>query len=127
MLELLVAASLIAMICGMGMMRLGNSLAEQELSAAALELAADLRWLQQVSTNSPVNAGGPSFFMVFEGAGKGGYLVRAGVNVVKRMALPASVQFGSSPPILSFSASGSPSPAVFPSCCRAGGWARPAM
>lgn len=110
LLELLVTAALITMICGMSMMRLGSGLAEQELSAAALELAADLRWMQQVSTNSPASAGGFPFFMVFEGAGRGGYLVRSGVNVVKRMSLPASVQFGNSPPLVSFAASGSPSP-----------------
>ena len=110
LLELLVTVALISMICGMGMMRLGNSLAEQELSAAALELAADLRWLQQVSTNSPVSAGGPSFYMVFAGSGKSDYLVRSGLQVVRRMNLPASVQFDNSPPILTFSATGSPAP-----------------
>ena len=39
LLELLIVTAMISMICGMGMMRLGNSLAEVELSAAALELA----------------------------------------------------------------------------------------
>ena len=113
LLELLIVAALISMICGMGIMRLGNSLAEQELSAAALELAADIRWMQQMSTNSPVSAGGSSFYMVFEDAGNRGYLARSGVNVVKRMTLPASVRFGNSPPKLSFSPSGSPSPGGF--------------
>lgn len=108
LLELLVVVALISMICAMSMMRLGNGLAEQELSAAALEMAADLRWMQQVSTNSPVSAGGSFFCMVFEGAGGGSYYVREGVQIRKRSFLPASVKFGNAPPILSFSASGSP-------------------
>ena len=107
LLELLIVVALISMICGMSMMRLGGGLAEQELSAAALEMAADLRWMQQVSVNSPVSAGGSFFCMVFDRSG-GSYYVREGVQIVKRSFLPGSVSLGNSPPIISFSASGSP-------------------
>ena len=109
LLELLIVTALISMFCGMSMMRLGEGLAEQELSAAALEMAADLRWMQQVSTNSPASAGGPFFTMVFEDAGGGSYSARSGVQIAKRVFLPASVRFGNSPPQLSFSPTGSPS------------------
>ena len=108
LLELLIVTALISMVCGMSMMRLGDSLAEQELSAAALEMAADLRWMQQVSVNSPANAGGPFYFMMYDTAG-GRYYVKSGIQIVKNMYLPASVRFGNLPPLLSFSSSGSPS------------------
>ena len=64
LLELLIVTAMISMICGLGMMRLGNSLADYELSAAALELAADLRWMQQMAVNSPAGSGGPVCLMI---------------------------------------------------------------
>ena len=109
LLELLVTMAMIAMICGMGMMRLGEGIAEYELSAAALELAADLRWMQQVSVNSPDTAGGPFYLLTFEQAGGAGYMITAAAKVVKRGRFPRSVQLANSPLKLSFSANGNPS------------------
>jgi Tfp pilus assembly protein FimT len=60
--ELLIAMALISMICVFGALRLGDSIEEHELSAAALALSADLRWLRQMSMNSPSGAGGPGVF-----------------------------------------------------------------
>ena len=109
LLELLLVVAVLSMICGMGVMRLGESLAEQDLSAAALELAADLRWMQQVSVNSPVGAGGPFYSMVFDHATGDSYRVKAGLQVVKRTTLPASVRFANLPPEVTFSFTGAPS------------------
>ena len=110
MLELLLVASMISMVCGLGIMRLGNALAGFELSAAAQELAADLRWMQQISVNSPVSAGGPFYSMVFNPA-TSSYYVKAGVQICKRSYLPASVRFAGLPTSLYFTESGNPSAA----------------
>lgn len=109
LLELLVVTAMISMICGMGFLRLGDSLAEYELSATALELAADLRWLQQVSVNSPESAGGPFYLLVFDNGSGGGYRVSAAAKSVKREIFPASVRLANSPASVSFNPSGNPS------------------
>lgn len=110
LLELLLVTSMISMICGLGIMRLGNALAGFELSASALELATDLRWMQQISVNSPVSAGGPFYSMVFNQA-TGSYHVKAGTQICKRAYLPASVRFATLPASLYFSENGNPSAA----------------
>ena len=92
LLELLMATAMISMICGMGMMRLGNSLAEHELSAAALELAADLRWMQQMAVNSPAIAGGPFYTLAVDHATCARYQITASAKTLKWTVLPASVR-----------------------------------
>ena len=108
LLELLVVTAMISMICAMGLLRLGDSLAAAELSAAALELAADLRWMQQASVNSPVGAGGPFYSLAFNQASGAGYVVKAGLNVYKRGAFPDSVRLANLPQVVSFTGFGSP-------------------
>ena len=108
LLELLVVTAMISMICAMGLLRLGDSLAAAELSAAALELAADLRWMQQASVNSPVGAGGPFYSLTFNQATGAGYVVKAGLNVYKRGAFPDSVRLANLPQVVSFTGFGSP-------------------
>ncbi len=108
LLELLIVTLMISMICGRGVLRLGDTLAGYELSAAALELAADLRWMQQASVNSPIGAGGPFYSMVFSQATNAGYYVKAGVQICKRSVLPASLRFVSLPPNIYFAETGSP-------------------
>ena len=107
LLELLVVTAMISMICAMGLLRLGTCLATAELSAAALELAADLRWMQQASVNSPVGAGGPFYSLTFNQA-TGGYVVKAGLNVYKRVVFAESVRLANLPQTISFTAFGSP-------------------
>ena len=109
LLELLIVTAMISMICAMGLLRLGDSLSGAELSAAAFELAADLRWMQQASVNSPVGAGGPFYSLAFNQATGAGYVVKAGLNVYKRGAFPDSVRLANMPAAVSFSAAGSPS------------------
>ena len=108
LLELLIVTAMISMICAMGMLRLGDSLSGAELSAAALELAADLRWMQQASVNSPVGAGGPFYSLAFNQSTGAGYVVKAGLNVYKRGVFPDSVRLANLPAAVSFSGSGSP-------------------
>lgn len=109
LLELLIVTAMISMICAMGMLRLGDSLAGAELSAAALELAADLRWMQQASVNSPVGTGGPFYSLAFNQGNGAGYVVKAGLNVCKRAVFPDSVRLANMPAAVSFSGLGSPS------------------
>lgn len=101
-------AAMISMICAMSLLRLGDSLAGAELSAAALELAADLRWMQQASVNSPVGAGGPYYSLIFNQNTSAGYVVKAGLNIYKRGTFADSVRLASLPQPVSFAASGSP-------------------
>lgn len=107
--ELLIALALITMICVLGALRLGDSIEEHELSAAALALAADLRWLRQISMNSPPGAGGPVYSLTFNHADSASYQVTAGVKIVKKVSLPSRVRIGNAPSPISFSGSGSPS------------------
>lgn len=109
LLELLVVTAMISMICGLGILRLGDSLAEYELSAAALELAADLRWMQQVSVNSPSSAGGAFYLLTFDKGSGTGYLVTAAAKNKKRVQFPASVQLANNPLKISFNSNGNPS------------------
>ena len=92
LLELLIVTAMISMICGMGMMRLGNSLAEYELSAAALELAADLRWMQQLAVNSPAIAGGPFYALAVDHRTGARYQIMASTKTLKWTVLPQSVR-----------------------------------
>ena len=108
LLELLIVTAMISMICAMGLLRLGDSLSGAELSAAAFELAADLRWMQQASVNSPVGAGGPFYSLTFNQATGAGYVIKAGLNVCKRGVFPDSVRLANKPAAVSFSGSGSP-------------------
>ena len=109
LLELLIVTAMIAMICGLGIMQLGETLAGNELSAAALELAADLRWMQQASVNSPASAGGPFYLLVFDNGTGSGYQITASTKSVKRSVFPASVRLANNPAKVSFNPSGSPS------------------
>lgn len=111
LLELLVVTAMITMICGMGIMRWGSGLAGYELSAAALELAADLRWMQQVSVNSPASAGGPFYLLTFDNGTGTGYRISAGAISVKRAHFPDSVRLVNGPTKVSFSPNGSPTAA----------------
>ena len=108
MLELLLVMAMISMICGVGFLRLGDSLAEYELSAAALELAADLRWVQQVSVSSPSSAGGPFYLLTFRHADLSGYSISASTVSVKQATFPASVRLANLPLKVSFNSNGNP-------------------
>ena len=108
LLELLLVVAMISMICGVGFLRLGDSLAEYELSAAALELAADLRWVQQVSVNSPSGAGGPFYLLAFRHADLSGYSINASTMSVKQATFPASVRLANLPLKVSFNSNGNP-------------------
>ena len=108
LLELLLVMAMISMICGVGFLRLGDSLAEYELSAAALELAADLRWVQQVSVNSPSSAGGPFYLLTFRHADLSGYSISASTVSVKQATFPASVRLANFPLKISFNSNGNP-------------------
>ena len=109
LMELLIVTAMIAMICGMGFLRLGDSLAEYELSAAALELASDLRYLQQVSVNSPDSAGGPFYLLTFDHGSRAGYNISAAAKNVKRALFPDSVRLANLPLSVSFNPNGTPS------------------
>ncbi|MDR3588876.1 MAG: prepilin-type N-terminal cleavage/methylation domain-containing protein [Negativicutes bacterium] len=49
--ELVVTIAIIGVLAGMGFLQLQQSQARQQLNRAAWELAADLRWMQQLSAN----------------------------------------------------------------------------
>ena len=108
LLELLIVTAMISMICGLGMMRLGNSLAEVELSAAALELAADLRWMQQMAVNSPAGSGGPICLMIIDHSTGARYQIAAATKTLKWTYLPASVRLADVQGSILFYSNGSP-------------------
>lgn len=108
LLELLVVTAMISMICGMGMMRLGESVAEYELSAAALELAADLRWMQQMAVNSPASSGGPFYLMIIDHSTCARYQIAAATKTLKWTRLPDSVRLADVQEKIMFNSNGSP-------------------
>jgi len=119
LLELLIGTAMISMICGMGMMRLGNTLAEYELSAAALELAADLRWMQQMAVNSPGQQRADLFvLMIIDHSTGARYQIAAATKTLKWTYLPASVRLADVQGSILFYSNGSLTEQD-PLCCKA--------
>jgi len=105
LIELVICIGVVGIIASTTIPKLGQSLAKQELDGASRQLAADIRWLQQVSIN--LGNGTTSYVMKLNGSEPYGYDVTNQTQVIKKIIFPASVMLPSSSTII-FGLSGAP-------------------
>ena len=106
LLELMICMAVLGIIVSIAVPKIGQSLARQELDSASLQLAADIRWLQQISINADPYA--PSI-MRFNYNKPCGYYVTANSQVIKKCTFPSSVEIPSAYSPIGFSSAGTPS------------------
>lgn len=95
LIELVIVIAVISILAGMAIPRLGNSLAEQELTSAAQQMVAELRYLQQIT----INADDQVYRMTFNGDQ---YYIANGYHILKTIKLPASVVIYGTPAAMTF-------------------------
>ncbi|MBP2627106.1 MAG: hypothetical protein H6Q68_1817 [Firmicutes bacterium] len=105
LLELVICIGVFGIIASTAIPKLGQSLARQELDGASQQLAADIRWLQQVSIN--LGSGTTSYIMKLNCSEPYGYDVTNQTQVIKKVTFPSSVMLSSSSSII-FGLSGAP-------------------
>lgn len=103
LIEMLLVITIIVIVAGLAIPKLGNTLARRDIDNSARQLAADLRWMQQLSVNS---GDGDIPRMVFASAEPYQYSVTMSSNSVKLVKLPNSVSVVN--PIVSFNINGLP-------------------
>ena len=107
LLELVICMGVLSIIASMVIPTLGQSLAKQELESASLQLAADIRWLQQLSINA--GNGTVSYRLLFNNGEPYGYYVTANTQVIKSLTFPVSVRLPGGSAQIGFGPSGAPS------------------
>ena len=107
LIELLICIAVFGIIASMAVPTLGQSMAKQELEGASLQLAADIRWLQQIGINN--GSGIVSYKLLFNTNTPYGYYVTANTQVIKKYTFPVSVKLSGIPSPIGFSLSGAPS------------------
>lgn len=105
-LELVICLGILSIIGSSSLFSLGQSLRKQELESASLLLAADLRWLQQLSINERSIA--TAYLLVFKQTRPYGYDITANTQTVKTVLFPRSVTLHVPYPRISFGRSGAP-------------------
>lgn len=107
LIELIICIGVFGIIASTAIPKLGHSLAKQELDGASRQLAADIRWLQQLSINA--GSGTVSYRMLFNNSEPYGYYVTASTQVIKSFTFPLSVRLPGSATQIGFGLSGAPS------------------
>lgn len=103
--EVLVIFLIVALTATLAIPSVNNGLAARELESAAMLLASDLRYLQQLSLNA---APGKTYTLVFRNAAPFGYYLMSNLQVVKQIQFDSSIELKAPPPSVSFSAAGVP-------------------
>ena len=107
LIELVICIGVLGIIASTAIPKLGQSLAQQELESASLQLAADIRWLQQLSINA--GSGTVSYRLLFNNSEPYGYYVTANTQVIKSFTFPKSIRLPGSSAQIGFGLSGAPS------------------
>lgn len=107
LIELMICIGVFGIIASTAILTIGQSLAKQELDGASRQLAADIRWLQQLS----INAGRDTVpsILRFNYNEPCGYYVIANNQVIKSYTFPTSVSLPDSYSPIGFGLSGAPS------------------
>jgi prepilin-type N-terminal cleavage/methylation domain-containing protein len=105
-LELVICISLLAIIGSSSVLRLGQSLRQQELESASLQLAGDLRWLQQLAINGGSQP--QSYILLFKLDTPYGYHITGDSQVLKSITFPPSVRLFVGQHVIGFGLSGAP-------------------
>ena len=101
--EMLVVLAILALVVALAVPKLGDSTARREIDSTARQLAADLRWMQQLTVNSGSEA---IPRLVFASAEPYQYSVMVASHSVKSVRLPASVAVVNA--VVSFNINGLP-------------------
>ncbi|MDF2634691.1 MAG: hypothetical protein K0R78_1565 [Pelosinus sp.] len=106
LIELLICIAILSIFAGMAVPRLGHSLEKQELENTSRQVAADIRWLQQLSINAGVDT--TAYAMLFNNTTPYGYYITANTQNIKKVTFPLSVSLSGSHSYISFSQTGAP-------------------
>jgi len=106
LIELLICIAILSLFASMAIPRLGQSLEKQELENASRQLAADIRWLQQISINAGIDT--TAYAMFFYNTAPYGYYVTASTQRIKNVTFPISVILPGSHSYITFTPSGAP-------------------
>ena len=106
LIELVVVIAIIAIVAALAIPQLGDWRAQQDLDAAAREMAADIRLLQQIT----INSGGVSPIMSFKTTAPYGYITSLNLTAIQPSRdFPATIILSSADPkTLTFGLSGAP-------------------
>jgi prepilin-type N-terminal cleavage/methylation domain-containing protein len=108
LIELLIVIAIIGIMAAMAVPVISKTVAQQDIDSATRNLAADIRWVQQVSVNDGGGASG--YVLMFRNAAPFGYYVTANTQTVKQVQFPSSVELVGQPTTISFSpTTGAPS------------------
>ena len=103
LIEMMMVIVIIAIVAALAVPKLGDTMARRDIDNAARQLAADLRWMQQLTVNS---GGGAIPQMIFVPVEPYQYYVIVSSYSVKTVKLPTSVLVAN--PSVSFNINGLP-------------------
>ena len=106
LIELLICIAILSIFPSMAIPRLGQSIDKQELENVSRQLAADIRWLQQLSTNAGVDT--TAYAMIFNNTTPYGYYITANTQSIKKVTFPLSVSLSGVHSYILFSQTGTP-------------------
>lgn len=106
LIELLVCIAILSIFASVTIPNLGQSLEKQELESTSCQLAAEIRWLQQISINAGVDT--TAYAMFFYNTTPYGYYVTANTTRIKNVIFPESVTLSGYHSYISFAQSGAP-------------------
>lgn len=106
LIETLLCVAILSIMSGMVTLTLGQSLAKQELESASRQLAADIRWMQQLSINSGIDI--VAYALLFNHKTPYGYCITANTKVIKNISFPASISLSGAQSYIYFSVNGTP-------------------
>ncbi|CUH94087.1 hypothetical protein P22_0149 [Propionispora sp. 2/2-37] len=103
--EVLITLLILSVLAGLAIPNLFKHVADRQLEDAARLLASDIRYLQQLSVNSPP---GKYYHMFFRNGSPYGYYITSSTIAVKSVRFDNSVELRVPPGYVAFSASGAP-------------------
>ncbi|MBP2641593.1 MAG: hypothetical protein H6Q66_2544 [Firmicutes bacterium] len=102
MIEMLAVMTVIFILSAVTVPMITKTLARQDIDGAARNLAADIRWIQQISINGGVGAGATVYVLMFNNADHENYYITANGQTIKAVQLPGSVRLGNAPSQIMF-------------------------
>ncbi|EGO61903.1 Tfp pilus assembly protein FimT/FimU [Acetonema longum] len=93
--EMMVVISILSIVSLFALPAIHHSLRQAELDHAALNLQADLRWIQQMALDEPAIS--DNFQLIFDAAALNQYWVMKGTQVLKKVRFPEGVRLSYQP------------------------------
>jgi len=102
LIEILAVMTIILILSAMTVPVITKIMARQDIDGAAFNLAADIRWIQQISINGGVGAGATVYVLMFNNGDHVHYYITANGQTIKAVQLPDSVRLGNAPAQIMF-------------------------